>query len=225
MLALLFVLVALPYAIITGIIQEATYNEGKRKDIKKNIFIFAVPAIYTTLIDRNVFIEQWFFSMKDFAEIFGGFPLIYIIYSASIYMAFQFISISFFNKSGNFNIIKFAVFTLIFYGLFIYGLTNLDKGLLGYQLIVILTIAVGFMYFVFIAGMHSVFPKIILASNVMGFIASYFSGEKLFIDDYFVVLELFPEVPGVIGLIIVLASTICSAYSFGVEKGWFNHLG
>ena len=73
--------------------------------------------------------------------------------------------------------------------------------------------------------MHSVFPKIILASNVLGFLASYFSGEKLFIDDYFVVLELFPEVSGVIGLIIVLASTICSAYSFGVEKGWFNHLG
>lgn len=86
-------------------------------------------------------------------------------------------------------------------------------------------IAIGLMYFVFIAGIHSVFPKIILASNVLGFLASYLSGEKLFIDDYFVVLELFPEVSGTIGFIIVLASTICSAYSFGVEKGWFNHLG
>lgn len=140
-------------------------------------------------------------------------------------MAFQFISISFFNKVGNFNIIKFAVFTILFYGLFIYGLANLDKGLLGYQWIVIMMIAIGFMYFVFIAGIHSVFPKIILASNVLGFLASYLSGEKLFIDDYFIVLELFPEVSGTIGFIIVLASTICSAYSFGVEKGWFNHLG
>lgn len=98
MLALLFVMVALPYAIVAGIIQEATYNESKRKDIKKNILIFAVPAIYTTLIDRNVFIEQWFFSVRDFSEIFGDFPLIYIAYSASIYMAFQFISISFLTK-------------------------------------------------------------------------------------------------------------------------------
>jgi hypothetical protein len=224
MLPLLFVLIALPYAIAAGIIQEATYNEIKRKDIKKNIFIFAVPAIYTAIIDRNVFIEQWFVSVRDTVAIFGDFPLIYIAYSAIIYMAFQFIVVSFFNKAGSFNLLKFAGFTIIFYGSFIYGMANLDKSIFGYQWIIIWMIAIGFMYFAFIAGIHSVFPKIILASNIFGFLASYLSGEKLFIDDYFVILELFPEVSGVIGLIIVLASTVCSAYSFGVEKGWFNHL-
>ncbi|CAO3445169.1 hypothetical protein [Azospirillum largimobile] len=224
MLALLFVLIALPYAIVAGIIQEATYNGKKRKDIKKNIIIFFIPAIYTTTIDRNVFIEQWFISPKDTIALFGDFPLIYISYAAGIYMAFQFIKIGFFNGVGNFSIFKFAGFTLFLYGSFIYGMANYNKIILGYRLPVIWMMIVGFMYFSFIAGIHAVFPKIILASNVFGFAASYFSGEKLYIDDYFLVLELFPEVSGVVGLIIVLASTFCSAYSFGVEKGWLRHL-
>ncbi|CAO3353297.1 hypothetical protein [Azospirillum palustre] len=224
MLPFLFVLIALPYAIAAGIVQEATCNEKKRKEIKKNILIFLVPALYTTVIDRNVFVEEWFISTRDAVSFFGNFPLVLIAYSAGIYVASQFIKVGFFNGNGNFNIIKFLGFTVFLYGSLIYGMVYYNKMIFGYQLPVFWMMIVGCMYFSFVAGIHSVFPKIILVSNVFGFAASYLSGEKLYIDDYFLVLDLFPEVSGVVGLIIVLASTFCSAYSFGVEKGWLDHL-
>lgn len=224
----IFVLVVLigiftwPYMAIREIVNNAASSNSSRVNSRKDVLISVLPAIYMFVLEKNVFYEEAIFNLNFYVNEFGA--LSFVLYSITLFIAIQFIRIAFGDGGWDLRISRVLMFVFAYIGVGIFISSRPDLKIFGYHLIYIILWASGFLFFVFFAGIHSVFSKLVLLFNVGGFVASIADKGKLFYEDYFLMLDLLPEVSGGFGLALIIGSTLLSAHNSGVERGWFQPL-
>lgn len=225
MAAFALVLIILPYTISSAILEAAYYSSTKRANLRKDIIIFLAPALYVFFVrDKSLF----FIEAADFVnglQSLGWETGITIFIMLSIlYLAIQFVKMAFLNLPGNANPLKIGLFCVAVFIVFIFCLNNASNSIGGWSPLAIFFSVGGVLSFVFLAGLNTVFAPLILLVNIGGMLASLAATGSILQKDYFIILDLIPEVPGVLGFVIVVGSTALAAYNYGADRGWFPPL-
>ena len=221
----LFCLVAMftwPYAAVSEIIRRAAENARNRVNLRKDIFISVLPAFYMIIVQRNVFHEEAVNNISSYMTLFGS--ISFVLYTFSVYIATQFVRIAFFDGGWDFRIFSVFAFVVIYVLVSLHALSHSEANVFAKQFTYIVLTVSGFLFFVFFAGIHSVFSKYILIVNMIGFVISFIEKGRIFYEDYFLLLDLLPDVTGGMGVVLIVASTLLAAHNYGVERGWFPPL-
>lgn len=220
MLALFLVILFIPYAMATGVLDRAYQTLEMRAGIRKDVLVALAGSAYVLIFqDRLVLMKSGVMAMLSISNTvsFGGDIAIPLLIMS--YVSVQFIKIGFLNKRGDLNLVKFGIFTLIMGSVFFYSLINIDIKLFGYQLFSLFIMSVGVVSCVFVSGLHTIFSRQILIVNALGAIAGFFNSGVMTRDDFFIILKLLPKFPENYNIIIVIISTVSAVYSLCIERG------
>lgn len=204
--------------------EHAASSPKIRKSLRKDIIGSTLPVIYAFASDKSVLALGAWESMAKSVSLFGGSALSLIAFPAISFFSMQAIRIGFLNQSPQFSARQFVVFIFLFYVLFLYSMNNTDVIILSYQFPVILMFIIGVLYFIFLGACHTIFAKIISLMNISGFAISIINENSLYSEKYFLLLQLLPKFPDKVGFVIVVVSTLVSAYNYGVERDWLPPL-
>lgn len=223
-LVLIIIFLTLPLQIFTHVVHQATTNRIVISNLKKNIIVFAIPGIYISLFGRNIFIEESVRELAILSSLFDGSGAVIFIYGCVIYLSIQFFRIAFGDGGYDFRISRTLLFGVAFCIVFLFSLQFLNHSIFGFKTINVIFSLYGFMFFVFLAGLHAVFAKYVLFFDVLGFILYFSNTHVVNYEAYFLILDIIPEFPGVPGLVIAGLSMVISGYNFGVERKAFPPL-
>lgn len=221
MIAFLLLFASFLSLALFGFLGAATSSPEARKALRSNIVISVGPAIYASLYGGYSFAIGAFEALKGSVSAFGGSAVSLVAFSSILYFSVCFLVAAFGGREVRFGYIKFFAFSVFMGVSFLYSISRVDVVVFGIQIPVIWLIACGFLYFVFVGACHAVFARMILILNLGGFFLSYAETGRIFFQDYFILLEFLPDLPGIPGMLVIIGSTALSAYDFGVERGWF----
>lgn len=220
MAGLLFVIVMLPYAIISGIIRTASDSAAIRANLRKDIVTILGSAFLAFLLSgQYTLLNEAFQSIAAISAISdeGGVKL--FILAVMSYVSFQFIKIAFLKLNGDLNVFKFLIFIFVLSVAFVFSSQDMSRKIFGFQALAIFFSTLGLFSLIFVAGLHSVFAKPILIINVIGAIISLINTNSLTHEEFFLILQLIPETPAPYSMVVVLFSSAMALYNIAIERG------
>ncbi|KAF0224326.1 MAG: hypothetical protein FD176_1262 [Rhodospirillaceae bacterium] len=225
MAGLLFVILMLPYAIVSGIIRTASDSTAIRANLRKDIVtILGSAALAFVLSGQYTLLDEAFQSIEAISAISEEGVVKLFILAIMSYVAFQFIKIAFLKLNGDLNFFKFLVFIFLLSAAFVFSAQDINRQIFGFQAIGVFFSTLGLFSLVFVAGLHSVFAKPILIINIIGAVISLINKNSLTHEEFFLILQLIPDIPEPYSMMAVLLSTVMALYNIAIERGILSPL-
>lgn len=225
MAGLAFLILMLPYAVLSGIIQAASDSSAVRANLRKDIATILAGALLAFGISgQYTLLKEAFENIASVSSITDEPAMKITILAVMAYMAFQFIKIAFLRLQGDLNILKFFVFVFVMAVAFIFSTQDMNRTILGFQAATLFFSVLGLFSLVFFAGLHAVFAKPILIVNVIGIVISLMEKQALTDAQVLLILQLIPPIPEPYSTLVVVLSTATALYNIAIERGVLSPL-